>query len=224
MQPKKIIAVVLLAFVGVSVAYLIVTESRSAPAADPASRQSRTAAPTVAPATPQTASKPEAASAAGQAPAAAETAPESEVTDAAEQAAPPSVAVVQSPAEAAQPPAEADRLPAHKLIAYYFHRTQRCHKCLTMEAYAEAALKEAFPQALASGELEWYALNVEEPANERFVEDYQLTSSALVLVDTWDGQQTEWRDLARVWELVGDELKFKAYVEGEALTLLEGGQ
>ena len=118
---------------------------------------------------------------------------------------------------------EPDEQPGHQLVAYYFHRTQRCQTCLTIEAYAEEALAEAFPQALRSGELEWRAVNVEEPANEHIVEDYQLTASALVLVDTQDGEQEEWRDLERVWELVGDELEFKAYVEAEALAFLEEG-
>ncbi len=111
----------------------------------------------------------------------------------------------------------------HKLIAYYFHRHQRCRTCLTIEAYAEEALKEAFPEALETGELEWRLVNVEEPGNEHFVQDYELISSALVLVDTYDGQPNEWRELAKVWELVGDELKFKAYVEAEAFPFLEGG-
>ena len=90
-----------------------------------------------------------------------------------------------------------------------------------MEAYAEEALKEAFPQALQAGELEWHAVNVEEPAHEHFVEDYELTASALVLVDTQAGEQKEWRNLERVWELVGDELEFKVYVEAQALAFLE---
>jgi len=117
--------------------------------------------------------------------------------------------------------AEQDQQTGHKLIAYYFHRTQRCPTCLSIEAYAEEALKDAFPQALTAGELEWYAVNVEEPANERFVEDYQLTSSELVLVDTENGEEKEWRNLTRVWELVDDELEFKAYVEAEARAFLE---
>jgi len=116
---------------------------------------------------------------------------------------------------------EPDQQTGHKLIAYYFHRTQRCRKCLTIEAYAEEALKEAFPHALETGELEWRAVNVEEPAHEHFVEDYQITSGALVLVDTQNGEQKEWRNLDRVWELVGEELEFKTYVEAEALAFLE---
>jgi hypothetical protein len=107
------------------------------------------------------------------------------------------------------------------LIAYYFHRTQRCRTCLTIERYAKEALTEAFPEALKTGELEWRVLNVEESANEHFVTEYEFTSGALVLVDMQDGEQTEWQNLDRVWELVGDELKFKAYVEAAAMAFLE---
>ena len=165
MKAKSIVTVVLLAFVGVSVAYLVIQESRSKPAAQSGTGQVAVASP------------------------------ESEPPDDAEQA--------------SAPP---DQQTSHKLIAYYFHRTQRCRKCLAIEAYAEEALKDAFPQALKTGELEWRVVNVEEPANEHFVEDYQLTSGALVLVDTQNGEQKEWRKLERVWKLVGDEPKFKAYV------------
>jgi hypothetical protein len=109
----------------------------------------------------------------------------------------------------------------HKLIAYYFHRTQRCRTCLAIEAYAEEALKDAFPETLKTGELEWRTANLDDPANEHFVADYELTASALVLVNTQNGEQKGWRNLERVWELVGDELKFKAYVESEAIPFLE---
>ena len=176
MKPKTIITVVLLGFVGVSVAHLIIQEFTAEPAVGSESAQIGTAR-------------------------------SESVTGGDEE----------------QALAEPDEQPGHQLIAYYFHRTQRCETCLTIEAYAEEALAEAFPQALRSGELEWRAVNVEEPANEHFVEDYQLTASALVLVDTQDGEQKEWRDLDRVWELVGDELEFKAYVEAEALAFLEEG-
>jgi hypothetical protein len=174
MRAKSIATIVLLAFVGVSVAYLIVKELRSKPAAS--------------------------------------TGPK-----------PVGVAGAESgtPADAEPTSSTPDPQTGHKLIAYYFHRTQRCTKCLTIEAYAEEALMEAFPEALETGELEWRAVNVEEPANEHFVGEYQVISSALVLVDTYDGERKDWRNLEQVWELVGDELEFKAYVESEAMVFLE---
>jgi len=113
--------------------------------------------------------------------------------------------------------------PQHKLIAYYFHRTQRCRTCLTMEAYAEEALRDELLDAFESGELEWRAVNVEEPENEHFVEKYGLTASALVMVLLENGEQKQSKNLERVWELVGDEWGFKDYVRDEALTYLEDG-
>ncbi|UCG32880.1 MAG: hypothetical protein JSU68_14595 [Phycisphaerales bacterium] len=130
----------------------------------------------------------------------------------------------EAPAESTDEPVqvvEKPTEPQHKLVAYYFHRTQRCRTCLTMEAYAQEALEESFPAAIESGELQWQAVNVEEPANEHFVIDFGLTSSALVLVNMHDGERGEWRNLEQVWELVGDELKFKAYVAAEAMLFLE---
>lgn len=135
----------------------------------------------------------------------------------------PRIAVPTTRAAAERESENPDQPADHRLIAYYFHRTQRCRTCLTIEAYAEEALKEAFPEALRRGELEWHVVNVEEPANEHFVEEYGLTSSALVLLDLWDGEPREWRNLEQVWELVGDEMKFKTYVQAEALALLESG-
>jgi hypothetical protein len=138
----------------------------------------------------------------------------------------PSEPRITAPATRAVDESESDRAdqPAdHRLVAYYFHRTQRCHKCLTIETYAEEALKEAFPEAVGRGELEWHAVNVEEPANEHFVEEYGLTSSALVLLDLWDGEPREWRNLEQVWDLVGDEPRFKTYVQTEARALWGDG-
>jgi hypothetical protein len=173
MNAKSIVTVLLLTFVGVSVAYLVITEAGSGPQAS-------------APSNPHI-------------------------------AAPATRAVDERESERPDNPAD------HRLVAYYFHRTQRCHKCLTIETYAEEALKEAFPEALRRGELEWHAVNVEEPANEHFVEEYGLTSSALVLLDLWDGKTREWRNLEQVWELVGDEMRFKTYVQAEALALWGDG-
>ena len=119
--------------------------------------------------------------------------------------------------------AEETQEPKHKLIAYYFHRTQRCRTCLAMEAYAEAGLRDGLSDAFESGELEWRAVNVEEPENEHFVEEYGLTASALVMVLLENGEQKQSKNLERVWELVRDEWGFKDYVRSEALAYLENG-
>ena len=107
-----------------------------------------------------------------------------------------------------------------KVIAYYFHRKQRCHTCLTMEAYAEQALKDGLTDAMESGSLEWRAVNVEEAENEHFVKEYELYGSELVMLVTKDGLVQRSKKLMQIWDLVGDEAAFKTFVHNEARAYL----
>lgn len=132
----------------------------------------------------------------------------------------PAPAVSENPAagdEASQPVAR----PAHQVVAYYFHYTQRCPTCRKIERLAQEALQARFADALQRGELEWRVLNMDEPPNEHFVSDYALVASSLVLVDVHEGIQRAWTNMARVWELVHDETAFGAYVAGQAREYLE---
>ncbi|RMF71054.1 MAG: hypothetical protein D6744_18525 [Planctomycetota bacterium] len=116
----------------------------------------------------------------------------------------------------AEPVAGADApttAPAHHVIAYYFHNTQRCPTCRRIEQLAARTLREQFPTELESGLLEWRVLNMEEPPNEHFVRDFRLVTSSLVLVDLRAGRQRDYVVLEKVWQLVHeDEGEFARYV------------
>ncbi len=99
-----------------------------------------------------------------------------------------------------------------KLIVYYFHGTKRCNTCRTIEAYTEEAVKSGFPQQLASGRIEWRPVNIDESENGHFVEDYELTTRTVVLVDVEQGREERWTKLERVWDLVGDKAAFVDYI------------
>ena len=73
--------------------------------------------------------------------------------------------------------------PAAKFVAYYFHRTMRCPTCLSIEKQAREAIEAGFAGELEDGTVAWQAVNIEEPGNEHFEKDFELTSSALVLVE-----------------------------------------
>jgi hypothetical protein len=121
------------------------------------------------------------------------------------------------------PPLEEDPEEAeHIVVAYYFHGVSRCQTCLRIEQYAREALEAGFAEEMESGALEWHAVNVEEPPNQHFIADYELTTRSLVLVDMEGGAQTRWKNLSRVWELVGDREAFVGYVVQETQAYLEG--
>jgi|GEM_PF-603039 len=106
---------------------------------------------------------------------------------------------------------------SHKVIAYYFHGKFRCPSCKKIEAYAREAIEGqgGFADLIKSGDLEWRVVNVEEPGNEHFIKDFQLYTKSLIIVDIRDGEQKQWKNLAKVWELLYDKEAFVNYVRDE---------
>jgi len=112
---------------------------------------------------------------------------------------------------------------AHTVIAYYFHRTFRCPSCLAIEALSAEALESGFNKALEDGSLQWLAVNVDEPGGEKYVEDFSLQISSLVITDMQNDKRIRWKKLEKVWELKGNKDAFIKYVQGEVAAYLAGG-
>jgi hypothetical protein len=107
-----------------------------------------------------------------------------------------------------------------KVVAYYFHGNVRCVTCHKLEKYSKEAIEQNFKEALSSGKLEFKAINVDEKANEHFVDDYQLYTKSLILVLMKDGKQIKYKNLDKIWEYVGDKKKFFGYVTKETRDFL----
>lgn len=121
------------------------------------------------------------------------------------------------------PPGSDSRLASPMAVAsdgirvYYFHRTLRCHTCLTIEALARTAVEEHFAGALAGGRVNWQAVNIEQPGNEHFERDFELQTQSLVFADFAQGRCVRWKNLPEVWDLVENEPAFTDYVRRELL-------
>jgi hypothetical protein len=114
--------------------------------------------------------------------------------------------------------------PAAKVIAYYLHGSFRCPTCTNMEKYSSEAIQANFQDALGAGNLEFKAVNVEDPGNEHFVNDYQLYTKALVLSLVKDGKEVKYRNLDQIWKLAGNKQKFMDYVVGEVNAFMKDPQ
>ncbi|MFA6281272.1 MAG: nitrophenyl compound nitroreductase subunit ArsF family protein [Candidatus Omnitrophota bacterium] len=108
-----------------------------------------------------------------------------------------------------------------RVIAYYFHGNFRCTTCHKLEQYSKEAIEQNFKNELSSGKLEFKAINVDEKANEHFVNDYQLYTKSLILVLIKDDKQVKYKNLDKIWEYVGDEKKFFEYVIKEIRDFLK---
>jgi len=109
----------------------------------------------------------------------------------------------------------------HRIVAYYFHGNVRCVSCRKIEAYTKEAIDSAFGGALKSGQLEWQVVNTDSAQNEHFLQDYRLFTKSVVISDVRKGKETRWKNLDKVWELLGDRDKFHAYIQGEVRPFLD---
>ena len=109
-----------------------------------------------------------------------------------------------------------------KIIVYYFHRTMRCATCIKLEEYSDEAIKSGFNAQLKNGQLEWRIINIEDAGNQHYENDYKLYSQSLVLVELQNGKQQRWKNLEKIWELVGMKEIYLRYVQDEVKSYLEG--
>lgn len=108
-------------------------------------------------------------------------------------------------------------------VVYYFMTTQRCPSCMKIEAYAKEAVQSNYANNIENRTLVWKMVNVDEPANRHFIEDYQLHTKSVVLVRYRDGRQVAFKNLDRVWELLGDKAVFQDYVTTEVGSFITEG-
>ena len=112
--------------------------------------------------------------------------------------------------------AESDTVKATPVvIAYYFHTTYRCASCKKIEAYSREAIESGFVEELKNGTLQFLSVNIDEADNKHFVKDYQLYTKSLVICDMEGGKQAQWKNLAKVWELIRNKDEFVKYVQDE---------
>ncbi|MEW5875014.1 MAG: nitrophenyl compound nitroreductase subunit ArsF family protein [Candidatus Zixiibacteriota bacterium] len=102
-----------------------------------------------------------------------------------------------------------------RITVYYFHRTARCVTCLTIERLAQSEVENAFRDQIASGEIVFRSVNIEDPGNDHFTTDYNLVSQAVVLVEIRVGAPGRWKNLDAIWDLVHEEGEFRQYIRSE---------
>ncbi|HAX91765.1 MAG TPA: hypothetical protein DCY07_06115 [Rhodospirillaceae bacterium] len=108
-----------------------------------------------------------------------------------------------------------------KVVAYYFHGNVRCVTCRKLEELTTEAIQGGFAQGIKDGRVELKIINLDEPGNEHYAQDYQLATRSVVLA-RFDGQtQKSWKRLDEIWQLVrGDREAFLSFVRGETAALL----
>lgn len=108
----------------------------------------------------------------------------------------------------------------HQVVMTYFISGPRCESCQKIEALCRATAAREFPTELANHQLVFRVIDTGEPANQHYLNDYQLTSKIVILSHRLEGRETEWVAMEKVWDLLEDPAAFGAYLAAPIRTYI----
>ncbi len=108
-----------------------------------------------------------------------------------------------------------------RVIAMYFHRTERCPTCKMMGSYSEEAVKKGFPQQLKNGSVEFKYIDYEKKENAALAKAYKVQGPALIVAKVEANKVQQYKDLKEIWGKVREKPEFVAYVQENIKTYIE---
>ncbi|MGQ9503650.1 MAG: nitrophenyl compound nitroreductase subunit ArsF family protein [Thermogutta sp.] len=108
----------------------------------------------------------------------------------------------------------------NRVIAVYFHRTQRCPTCLRVSQTVAGILQKDFAQYLQTGQLQYAEVDFESPRNAELAKSYHITGPQLVLIRVENARVAEWQPMPKVWSLLIKPQELEQYVTSGVTTYL----
>ena len=116
--------------------------------------------------------------------------------------------------------ARAADAPKDRVVAMYFHRTQRCPTCLKMGSYSEEAVATGFASEVKNGQVGFYFIDFQDEKNARYATAYNVTGPALIVAKISDNKVASYSNLEEIWSKVGDKPAFLRYVQENVRTAM----
>jgi hypothetical protein len=121
------------------------------------------------------------------------------------------------------PDSDHTSLPTNRVEVVYFHRTNRCQKCLYAEEQTRYTLETYFKEELSSGKLTFASINLQDASNAAIVEKYGAYASQL-FINTVTGDTERIEHVTEIWQLIGNDEAFYLVVKNKVMQALEGIQ
>ena len=115
------------------------------------------------------------------------------------------------PATAVSSPSES--IASATVVVTYFTTDVRCDSCRTIEALSRRAIEEGFPNELDSGAVIFRVVNTDLAENRHFIDEYKITNKTVIVSHQLDGNESEYVNRQKVWELLDDPSAFLRYVQ-----------
>lgn len=109
-----------------------------------------------------------------------------------------------------------------EVVVFYFDGDIKCTLCENIDAYTLEAIKQFFADELASGTLSYRKHNTDRPQHAHYATEYKLYSKSVVLVRRENGEQVDWKNLEKIWDLSYDKPAFIEYIRVNTREFLDG--
>jgi len=114
----------------------------------------------------------------------------------------------------------ATTLTPDSIVVYYFHGERRCRTCVGIQRAIQTTVTERFTSEIASGELVFREVNIDEPANTHFIKEFELSSSSMIVVAKNGETTVKWDNCPQIWPLARDAAALSSYAEGQIRSYL----
>jgi hypothetical protein len=108
-----------------------------------------------------------------------------------------------------------------RVVVYYFHGNHRCRTCLGIQASIEKTIAERFGAETASAALSFQEVNIDAPENKHFIQEFNLSSSSMVLTANKGKAMLKWENCEKVWEHAHDQTALAEYTEKQIRAYLD---
>ncbi|AQQ71325.1 redox-active disulfide protein 2 [Limihaloglobus sulfuriphilus] len=109
------------------------------------------------------------------------------------------------------------------VIVYYFHSGNRDQTCRDIECDTAMILSLEFSDLLIAGIIDWRVINIDEPENVHFLNNFQVSAETVVLSRLDGGKEVEFKRLDSVKDHLGDIDALKQYITREVKAYLNRG-
>lgn len=91
-----------------------------------------------------------------------------------------------------------------QVVVYYFTRKFRCQSCETLEKTILETVREYYSRPFTEGRLAMCVINVDDPSNRHYLDEFEILSNTLYIVEKKGGAVHRSRNLYEVWEIFED--------------------
>ncbi|GBE14719.1 hypothetical protein BMS3Abin14_00769 [bacterium BMS3Abin14] len=109
-----------------------------------------------------------------------------------------------------------------QIVVYYFHRKFICRSCEGIDEVVLEGLERYFPSDFSEGRLAMCTVNLDEPGNLHYLDDFDIVFNSIVVVDKRKGKVARFKNIEDLWDIFPDRKATIDLIRDEVSGFLAG--